>query len=109
MFAGVGGTLLFGAIGFALAIPTLLKIHRRTGGWRVPAAALARGSRRAAHDIMTGLQILGQLLLMALVPLVAMLVMSRLSGGLSALVMIAIIVTAGLWTMSGVDKYLGGR
>jgi len=58
---------------------------------------------------MTGLKILGQLLLMALVPLVAMLVMSRLSGGLAALVMIAIIVAAGLRTMSGVDKYLGGR
>jgi len=41
LFAGVAGTLLFGAIGLALAIPTLLKIHRRTGGWRVPAAALA--------------------------------------------------------------------
>ena len=41
LFAGLGGTLLFGAIGFALAIPTLLKIHRHTGGWRVPAAALA--------------------------------------------------------------------
>jgi len=40
LFAGLGGTLLFGAIGFALAIPTLLRIRRHTGGWRVPAAAL---------------------------------------------------------------------
>lgn len=41
LFAGIGGTLLFGAIGLVLAIPTLLKIHRHTGSWRVPAAALA--------------------------------------------------------------------
>ena len=41
LFAGIGGTLLFGAIGLVLAIPTLLKIHRHTAGWRVPAAALA--------------------------------------------------------------------
>lgn len=41
LFAGLGGTLLFGVIGLVLAIPTLLKIHRHTGGWRVPAAALA--------------------------------------------------------------------
>ena len=41
LFAGLGGTLLFGAIGLVLAIPTLLKVHRHTGGWRVPAAALA--------------------------------------------------------------------
>lgn len=41
LFAGVAGTLLFGVIGLVLAIPTLLAIHHRTGGWRVPAAALA--------------------------------------------------------------------
>jgi len=41
LFAGAGGTVLFGAIGFVLVIPTLRKIHRHTGGWRTPAAALA--------------------------------------------------------------------
>ena len=41
LFAGVGGSLLFGALGFALAIPFLLRMRRRFGSWRVPAAALA--------------------------------------------------------------------
>lgn len=41
VFAGAGGTALFGAIGFVLVIPTLRRIHRHTGSWRAPAAALA--------------------------------------------------------------------
>ena len=41
LFAGVGGSLLFGAVGFLAAIPFLLRIHRRTGTWRVPGALLA--------------------------------------------------------------------
>lgn len=41
LFAGAGGTLLFGALGFVAAIPMLLRMRRRTGGWRAPAAALA--------------------------------------------------------------------
>lgn len=41
LFAGVGGSLLFGAVGFLAAIPFLLRVHRRTGTWRVPAALLA--------------------------------------------------------------------
>jgi hypothetical protein len=41
LFAGAGGTALFGAIGFVLAVPTLLKLHRHTGGWGAPAGALA--------------------------------------------------------------------
>ena len=40
LFAGVGGTLLFGAVGLVAAIPMLLRMRRRTGGWRAPAAAL---------------------------------------------------------------------
>ena len=40
LFAGLGGSLLFGALGFALAIPFLLRLRRRFGSWRVPAAAL---------------------------------------------------------------------
>jgi len=41
LFAGVGGSLVFGAVGFLAAIPFLLRVHRRTGSWRVPAALLA--------------------------------------------------------------------
>ena len=41
MVAGVGGSLLFGAVGFLAAIPYLLRVHRRTGAWRVPAALMA--------------------------------------------------------------------
>jgi hypothetical protein len=41
LVAGVGGSLLFGALGFLASIPLLLRLHRRSGGWRVPAAALA--------------------------------------------------------------------
>jgi len=41
LFAGVGGSLVFGAVGFLAAIPFLLRVHRRTGTWRLPAALLA--------------------------------------------------------------------
>ena len=41
LFAGVGGSLVFGAVGFLAAIPFLLRVRRRTGTWRVPAALLA--------------------------------------------------------------------
>jgi hypothetical protein len=41
LFAGVGGSLLFGALGFVLATPFLLRLRRRFGGWRMPLAALA--------------------------------------------------------------------
>jgi hypothetical protein len=41
LFAGVGGSLLFGAIGLLLSVPFLLKVRRRCGNWRVPAALLA--------------------------------------------------------------------
>ena len=40
LLAGTGGTLLFGAIGLVAAIPFLLRVHRRCGNWRVPAALL---------------------------------------------------------------------
>ena len=53
LFAGVGGTLLFGALGLAAATPLLLRMRRRSGSWRRPAAAphelvlprLGRGGR----------------------------------------------------------------
>lgn len=41
LFAGVAGTLLFGAVGLLLAIPFLRRMHRRYGTWRAPAIALA--------------------------------------------------------------------
>ena len=40
LLAGTAGTLLFGAIGLLAAIPFLLRVHRRCGNWRVPAALL---------------------------------------------------------------------
>ena len=40
LFAGVGGSLVFGAAGFLAAIPFLLRVHRRTGSGRVPVALL---------------------------------------------------------------------
>ncbi len=41
LLAGTGGALLFGAIGLVAAIPFLLRVHRRCGNWRIPAALLA--------------------------------------------------------------------
>lgn len=41
LVAGVGGRILFGALGFVATIPMLRRLHRRTGSWRVPALALA--------------------------------------------------------------------
>lgn len=41
LLAGATGTLLFGAIGLAAAVPFLLRLHRRFGSWRAPAVALA--------------------------------------------------------------------
>jgi hypothetical protein len=41
LFAGVGGTLLFGALGLLVAIPFLRRMHRRFATWRAPAIALA--------------------------------------------------------------------
>ena len=39
--AGATGTLIFGLLGFVLAIPMLRRVHRRTGSWRAPVALLA--------------------------------------------------------------------
>lgn len=41
IFAGTGGSLLFGALGLVAAIPVLLRVYRRCGNWRVPAGLLA--------------------------------------------------------------------
>ena len=40
LFAGIGGTLLFGAIGLVAAIPFLVRMKRRCGSWRRPLAML---------------------------------------------------------------------
>jgi hypothetical protein len=40
LVAGAGGQVLFGAIGFVVTIPMLLKLHRRFGTWIAPAMAL---------------------------------------------------------------------
>ncbi len=41
LLAGAAGTALFGALGFLLSIPLLLRMRRRFGSWRAPAIALA--------------------------------------------------------------------
>ena len=41
LFAGVAGSLLFGALGLLAAIPFLVRMRRRSGGWGRPLAALA--------------------------------------------------------------------
>lgn len=41
LLAGTAGTLLFGAIGLVAAVPFLLRVRRRCGNWRVPAALMA--------------------------------------------------------------------
>lgn len=41
LLAGAGGQALFAAIGFVAAVPFLLRLYRRFGGWRAPAIALA--------------------------------------------------------------------
>jgi hypothetical protein len=41
LLAGAGGKLLFGAVGFAAAVPMLRRLRRRTGSWRISAGALA--------------------------------------------------------------------
>lgn len=41
LFAGVGGSLLFGAVGLIAAVPFLVQMKRRCGSWRRPLATLA--------------------------------------------------------------------
>ena len=38
---GIGGNLLFGALGLLLSIPLLRRLHRRFGTWKAPAVAVA--------------------------------------------------------------------
>lgn len=38
---GVGGNLLFGAVGLLLSIPLLRRLHRRFGTWKAPGLAVA--------------------------------------------------------------------
>ena len=41
VLAGATGKLIFGVVGFIAMIPLFRKLHRKSGGWRVPALALA--------------------------------------------------------------------
>ena len=40
LVAGVGGTLLFGVLGLAAAVPMLIRLHRRFRTWWAPGIAL---------------------------------------------------------------------
>ena len=40
LLAGVGGTVLFAAVGFVLTIPLLLRLYRRFCSWIAPSVAL---------------------------------------------------------------------
>ena len=41
LLAGATGKLLFGLVGFVLAVPMLRRLHRRHGSWAVPGGVLA--------------------------------------------------------------------
>ena len=41
ILTGVGGAALFGALGFVLSVPFLVRLKRRFRTWRAPAIALA--------------------------------------------------------------------
>lgn len=41
LLAGATGKLIFGALGFLLAIPLLRRLRRRTGSWAIPGGVLA--------------------------------------------------------------------
>lgn len=40
LLAGATGKVLFGALGFVLAVPMLRRLHRRHGSWAVPGGVL---------------------------------------------------------------------
>jgi hypothetical protein len=40
VLSGVLGGVVFGLLGLAAMTPLLLRLHRRTGSWRLPALAL---------------------------------------------------------------------
>lgn len=41
LVTGVGGNLLFGALGLVLSVPLLRRLYRRFGTWKAPTAAVA--------------------------------------------------------------------
>ncbi|GAA4965887.1 hypothetical protein [Actinoplanes utahensis] len=41
LLAGLGGAVLFGALGLAAMLPMLLRLRRRFGGWAAPGLAIA--------------------------------------------------------------------
>ena len=40
ILAGAAGRVLFGGLGLLLALPMLLRLRRRSGGWALPASVL---------------------------------------------------------------------
>ena len=40
LVSGAIGSVLFGLLGLVVALPFLLRLHRRSGGWRTPGAVL---------------------------------------------------------------------
>lgn len=40
LITGVGGNLVFGALGLLLSLPLLRRLHRRFGTWKAPALAV---------------------------------------------------------------------
>jgi hypothetical protein len=41
LLAGIGGTVLFGVLGLAAMLPTLVRLRRRFGAWWAPGIAVA--------------------------------------------------------------------
>ena len=41
VLSGLAGGIVFGLLGLAAMTPLLMRLHRRTGSWRLPAVALA--------------------------------------------------------------------
>jgi hypothetical protein len=41
LVTGIGGNLLFGALGLLLSVPLLRRLYRRFGTWKAPAVAVA--------------------------------------------------------------------
>lgn len=41
LLTGTAGSVLFGALGFVISVPFLLRLRRRFGNWRAPTVAVA--------------------------------------------------------------------
>ena len=55
VLAGAGGTVLFGLVGLAAMAPMLIRLRRRSGGWRAPGlAVLVFAAMFAASTLVIG-------------------------------------------------------